>query len=259
MGDPAELRDVPAIALCATCGDASCPGHDLEASGERPIAKGRRALAWEDSETTPLRALWRTSMTTTADLDLWVRASTTPGGAVGPAFTFALAVELLAVAAICVPLALALAFAAYRLTTSWALAGSMIELCARIGAALVPLMIAIHVAWQWTISRGGARRGRAVGRAATLRAGLYACGWDLATGPLGVLAPLLRGRWAESRARWRGNSLLFRDATRKWLDQVHGVGEEAVRPVTRGAFAPMAALVLLALALVGWAFVSTFR
>jgi hypothetical protein len=259
MGDPAELRDVPAIALCATCGDASCPGHDLEASGERPIARARRALAWEDGETPPLRALWRTSMAATADLELWVRASTAPEAAVGPAFSFAIAVELLAVASICVPLAAALALAAWQLTTSWSLVGAVIELCARVAAAFVPLMIAIHVAWQWAIARGGDRRGRPAARTATLRAGLYACGWDLATGPLGVLAPLLRGRWSEARARLRGNSRLFRDATRKWLDAVHGVGEEAVRPVTRGAFVPMAVLVSLALALVGWAFSSTFR
>lgn len=257
MGDPAELRDVPAIALCATCGDASCPGHDLEASGERPIAR-RRAFSWEDGETPPLRALWRTSMASAADLDLWVRASAAPEGGVAPAFTFAVAAELLAVAALCVPVAFALAFVAFQLSTSWDLATQVVELVARIAAGFVPLMIVIHVVWQWSIARGGARHGRSAVRGAALRAGLYACGWDLATGPLGVLAPLLRGRFSEARARLAGNSQLFRAATRKWLEQIHGVGEEHLEPTLRAAMLPMVALVLVALGLVAWAFSATF-
>jgi hypothetical protein len=258
MGDPAELRDVPAIALCATCGDPACPGHDLEASGERPIARARRAFAWEDGETPPLRALWRTSMATTADLDLWVRASAAQGAGVAPAFTFAIAVELLAVASLCVPIAGGLALLAFQVSTSWALATRVIELVARIAAGFVPLMIVIHVVWQWSLSRGGARRGRTAVRTATLRAGLYACGWDLATGPLGVLAPLLRGRFGEARARLAGNSQIFRAAARKWLEQIHGAPEEALEPTLRGAILPMIVLLIAALGLVAWAFSATF-
>ncbi len=258
MGDPAELRDVPAIAICATCGDASCPGHDFEASGERPIPHGRRAFAWEDEGATPLRSLWRTSIASASDLDFWVRASTAPGAPVGPAFTFALAAELVAVTAVCAPLACALGCVAWQWTASGSLVGSVVGLAARIAAAFVPLMILIHVSWQWAIARAGARRGRPVTRAATLRAGLYACGWDVATGPLGVLAALLRGRFAEARARVRGNSTLFREATRCWLEQVHGVGEEGVGAARRATLLPMAALVVVALALVAWAFHSTF-
>jgi hypothetical protein len=252
----AELPDVPAIAVCATCGDPGCPGHDLhEVSGERPI---HRSFAWEDGETPALRALWRTAMASASDVDLWIRASTLDDAGVAPAFTFALAVEIAAVAATCVPLAIAASIATWSLTHDRWLATSMIALVARVGAVFVPVMIAVHVVYQAMIARGGARRGRAVAGAKVLRAGLFSCGWDLATGPLGVLAPAIVGRFAEARARWRGNSELFKRASDAWLSQVHGVEGAGAEAARRGTWPWLMALVLVAVALVGWAFVATF-
>ena len=252
--DPTELRDVPAVAVCATCGDPSCPGHDFERSGERPI---HRTLAWEDGVTPPLRALWRTSMATASNLDLWIRASTS-GDSAGPAFTFALACELLAVSATCVPLAIAGTLVAWHFTHSLAMVGTVLQLCARIAAIFVPLMLVIHVVHQTIIARAGGKLGKTVGRTAALRAGLYACGWDLATGPAGVLAPLFVGKLHEARSRIRGNSNLFREATAAWLRDVHGVEGARADQARRATVPWMAALVLVALALVAWAFAGSF-
>jgi len=253
--DP-ELRDVPAVAVCATCGDPSCPGHDFEQSGERPI---RRVLPWEDGLTPPARALWRTAMATASDLDLWIRASLGPAGeGVGPAFTFALACELVAVAATCVPLAVVGSIFAWKLTHNVMNVYHVIQVTGRVAAVFVPLMLVIHVVHQWVVSRSGARLGRSVARTATLRAGLYACGWDLATGPAGILAPLFLGKLREARKRMSGNSNLFRDATSAWLRDVHGVTGARAESVRRATLPYMAALVLVALLLVAWAFSSTF-
>lgn len=256
LRDPAELRDVPAVAVCAVCGDPSCPGHDFEQSGERPI---HRLLAWEDGETPPMRALWRTAIATASDLELWVRASRSTGNGVGPAFTFALACEMVAVAAVCAPLAAAFGGLAWAVTHNVAFVASVLSAWARIAVVFVPMMIVIHLVHQALIARFGGREGTPIARAATLRAGLYACGWDLATGPAGVIAPLLQLDVAAARARLNGNSTLYRDATVIWLRDVHGVdGDAHAKKAARSTTPWMALLVLVVLAGVGWSIAASF-
>lgn len=250
LKDPPELRDVPAIAVCAQCGDPTCPGHDFEQSGERPI---HRLLAWEDGETPPVRALWLTAIHSAENLELWVRASRSTGNGVGPAFTFALACELAAVAATCVPLALAGGLVAWVLTHDLSAVLSIMGLVGRIALVFVPTMMVIHLAHQWVIARVGARHGMSIGRASVVRAGLYACGWDLATGPAGVIGPLLRGDVEGARTRLRGNSTLYRDATAVWLRDVHGVEGDAIAAARRATIPWMIGLLLVACGGVAWA------
>jgi hypothetical protein len=252
LRDPGELRDVPAVAVCAHCGDPSCSGHDHEQSGERPV---HRLLAWEDGETPALAALWQTSISSVENLELWVRASRSTGNGIGPALAFALACELVAVAATCVPLALVAGFVAWRWTAELSSVFAVMGLVGRVAAVFVPTMMLIHLAHQWAVARVGTRYGVPAGRASILRAGLYACGWDLATGPAGVLAPMLRGDLAGARARLRGNSTLYRDATAVWLREVHGVEGEATAAARRATLPWMVALLLLACAGVGVAIV----
>lgn len=252
--EPHELRDVPAVAVCAQCGDPSCPGHDFEQSGERPI---HRLLPWEDGETPPLRSLWRTSMKSASDLELWVRASRATGNGVGPALTFALACELVAVAATCGPLALIGAGLAWYFTHDVHAVLTVLALTARIALVFVPTMIVIHLVHHWVISREGNRHGDAIGRPAVMRAGLYACGWDLATGPAGILAPIFAGDLGAARARFEGNSSLYRDATTIWLRDVHGLEGAITNKIRRATIPWMVGLLLLACAGVGWALVST--
>jgi hypothetical protein len=251
LRDPQELRDVPAVAVCAQCGDPECPGHDFERSGERPI---HRLLAWEDGETPPLRSLWRTAMATASDLELWVRASRSTGNGIGPALTFALACEVAAVVSTTVPLALVVGGAAWWLFRDASILGAIAATFGRIALVFVPMMIVIHLVHQTIIAKVGAQRGSGIPRAATVRAGLYACGWDLATGPAGVLAPLLRLDVAGARARMAGNSTLYRDATRIWLRDVHGVEEPAdIKAAQRATLPWMIALLVAVCAGVGWA------
>jgi hypothetical protein len=254
LRDQQELRDVPAIAVCAQCGDPSCPGHDFEQSGERPI---HRLLAWEDGETPPLRALWHTSMKSASDLELWVRASRSTGNGVGPAFTFALACEMVAVVATCGPLAVLGGSIAWYLTHDPRAVLTVLALAARIALVFVPMMIIIHLVHHWVIAREGNKLGDPIPRPAALRAGLYACGWDLATGPAGIIAPLLTGDVSAARARMQGNSSLYRDATTIWLRDVHGLEGPITNRVRRATIPWMVGLLLVACAGVGWALVST--
>ena len=252
--DPVELRDVPAVAVCATCGDPSCPGHDFEQSGERPV---RRHLPWEDGQTAPLRALWRTAMTSAGDLDLWVRASMHAEGGVGPAFTFALACECVAVAATCLPLAGLAALLAWSWTHSVHAVTTVLALSVRVAAVFIPVMIVIHGVHQAVLARAGARFGRSAPKGAALRAGFYACGWDLATGPAGVLASLFGGSLDGARKRARGNNTLYREASLEWLRNVHGLEGDAAERARRATTPWMAVLLFVTLVLTGWAFVSS--
>jgi hypothetical protein len=254
--EPGELRDVPAIAVCATCGDPSCPGHDFELSGERPI---HRTFAWEDGETPTFRALWRTAIASTTDLELWVRASTHNVGGIGPSFTFALACEAFAVFSTILPLALGGAVLAWMATHSASAILTVLAISARVGAVFVPMMIVIHVAYQWSLARAGDRLGAKASKGTALRAGLYACGWDLATGPAGVLASLFVGEWREARRRAQGNSTLFHSATRMWLHAVHGIDGARADGAARATRPWMILLVLVAVAATGWAFVTSLR
>lgn len=254
LRDPSELRDVPAIAVCAQCGDPSCPGHDFEQSGERPI---HRLLPWEDGETAPLKSLWRTAMKSASDLELWVRASRSTGNGIGPAFTFALACEMLAVAATCGPLAILGGTLAWYLTHDVHAVLTVLAVVARVSLVFVPTMLLIHVVHHWVIAREGSKVGDPISRTAAIRAGLYACGWDLATGPAGILAPIFVGDLGAARRRMQGNSSLYYDATTIWLRDVHGVEGEITKRVRRATVPWMVVLLLLACVSVGYVIVSS--
>ncbi len=245
-----DMPELPAVAVCAVCGDPSCPGHDFEQSGERPI---HRVLPWEDGETAPLRALWQTAMLTASDLGLWARAARGPapsGAGIAPAFAFALACELLAVAATTLPLTAVGAGLCFWLTHDLALTASVAGALVRAGLVFVPMMLIIHLVHHLVVAKVGGRAGaeqggRAFERVPAIRAGLFACGWDLATGPLGVLGPLVRGRFGEARARLRGNRDLYRTSTRVWLLEIHGIESAAVERAAHRATWPFMALLLV--------------
>jgi hypothetical protein len=109
------------------------------------------------------------------------------------------------------------------------------------------------------LARAGSRLGKQSSRIAAIRAGLYACGWDLATGPAGVLASLFGGELAEARKRVRGNQTLFREASAEWLRNVHDIEGKEADKARRSTTPWMAALLLATVALVGWAIVSSLR
>jgi hypothetical protein len=179
-----DLFDVPATVVCALCGDVECPGCANEVSRSGVVA----VVPWERPGATFGARLWATARASTFEADRFFESL--PDGPIAPALRFAIVCELLAssaIAACVIPAALLLAPEWLR-----ALLFERAGLLARatfVGVpALALLLVAAHAAHGWSLWFG-ARKLRAASRGPSraLRFGLYAAGWDLVIGPLGVV------------------------------------------------------------------------
>jgi len=217
-----ELSDVPAAVVCAVCGQPDCGGcvpmdDQTNASGVVAILPWERTgLGW------PTR-LWATArLMTLSHKEL---CSTLPEGGLAAPFTFALVAESIAA------LGLALCFAAFGLLAPDVAHVVMVDPELRgmatrglvVGLPLVTIvMVVLHVLHGVIIDRaaraaGSTKRGRGV------RFGLYACGWDLVTLPLGLFVLLFTdGPAAARRALSLAVSVPNR-AARAYLSGVHAL------------------------------------
>jgi hypothetical protein len=182
--------DVPAAVLCAVCGQADCQGCSAETEeGSGVVA----IVPWERPGTSTWARLWATANATTQGAETFFSAL--PDGRLAPALRFALLAELFAVCAMLLLVAPLGAMAlpnlaadvahdpATRLTTlRWLAAGV---------PAVAAWMVLAHAAHGLALDLGARRNGGRPQRGRALRFGLYACGWDLMTGPLGALVLLL--------------------------------------------------------------------
>lgn len=197
--EPPDIFDVPAAVLCARCGQPDCAGcedADLEGSGVVAI------VPWERPGATWVR-LWATARATTVGADSFFAAL--PDGPVRPAAGFAILAELLAVASMfvfLVPiLAIALPGLAAAIVTDPHLRGRALFWIIVAVPALSVWMAIAHAAHGFALDVGARRHGGRSQRRRALRFGLYACGWDLMSGPLGALAAaLVEGRKAAGAA-----------------------------------------------------------
>lgn len=184
-----DYYDVPAAVLCAVCGHADCDGcvtQDEDASGVIAI------VPWERGESKPWQRLWNTAHAATQGAESFFAAL--PPGPLGPALRFALIAESLAVfsmAAMFLGLA-ALLFPAL----AWAVlldAGLRSEVGHWLAVALPGVtlwMVGVHAVHGLAIDSGARRQGAISLRRRALRFGLYACGWDLMTSPIGGIVTL---------------------------------------------------------------------
>ena len=217
-----ELSDVPAAVVCAVCGQPDCGGcvpmdDQTNASGVVAILPWERTgLGW------PTR-LWATArLMTLSHKEL---CSTLPEGGLAAPFTFALVAESIAA------LGLALCFAAFGLLAPDVAHVVLVDAELRgmairglvVGLPLVAVvMVVLHVLHGVIIDRaaraaGSTKRGRGV------RFGLYACGWDLVTLPLGLFVLLFTdGPTAVRRAMGLAVSVPNR-AARAYLSGVHAL------------------------------------
>jgi hypothetical protein len=243
--DPNDSFDVPAAVLCAFCGQADCQGCcavDDQESGVVAI------VPWERPGAGTWSRMWSTASASTLGAETFFAAL--PDGELNPAVRFAVLAELLAVASmitLLVPLA------------AIALPGLTLELVSNPGmrmAALrwislgVPLlaawMVVAHATHGAALDVGARRHGGRPQRRRALRFGLYACGWDLMTGPLGALMTLLSpgGRRAVGDLLSAATTAPRRSSM-ALLRGVYALGDEDARRANRTGIAAAALLSLL--------------
>lgn len=217
--EPPDIFDVPAAVLCARCGQPDCAGcedpSDLEGSGVVAI------VPWERPGTTWQR-LWSTARATTVGADTFFAAL--PDGPVRRAASFAILAELLAVSSMVILLVPIIAIALPGLAA--AILGDPHLRARAIFWTLVTVpalslwMTIAHAAHGVALDVGARRQGGRSQRRRAIRFGLYACGWDLMSGPLGALAAAFsEGRKAAGAAL----SASMRVPTRATIALLQGV------------------------------------
>lgn len=223
----ADVFDVPAAVLCAICGQADCSGctpADETASGVVAI------VPWERPGAGVWSRLWATSLATTQGAEAFFGAI--PDGPLPSAMRFAVLCEVLAVASMVAAL---LPFAALALPNlaMQVIADPMMRQRALqwfvIGVPTLALwMVIAHASHGAALDAGARKVGGRPQRRRALRYGLYACGWDLMTGPLGALWMLFsRGVKATSEVMALAMTVPGK-ASRALLSGVYGLPEEDV-------------------------------
>lgn len=188
--DDAEL-EVPAAILCATCGRADCAGC-APSLADTDAGSGIVAIIpWERPGSVWSRLFATASATTRGAAPFF---GALPDGPVGPALRFAVLAELCAVGSVFAALTPAVALALPRFSA--ALLADPARRAAIFGwlVVLVPAlalwMVGAHVVHGWFLGRGAERAGGRPVRRRGLRFGLYACGWDLMSAPMGFVVTL---------------------------------------------------------------------
>jgi len=244
-----DLIDVPATVVCAACGDPDCVGCAVEeATNQSGVVA---IIPWERPGVGVWRRLWQTSVLATLHARSFF--GSIPDGDLSTAFAFALVCEALAVSG------LALGFALIALICLPSLPSLLLEdeqirggvlrgLCFGtfvLVAAMVGLHAAHGVALDFAARRFG---GRSSGRG--LRFGLYACGWDLITLPLGLLTMALTSGVGEARRAAPLGLTAPLQAAEAYLTGHHGLSSDSARLAARRA-AFFTALSLITALLVG--------
>lgn len=244
--EPPDIFDVPAAVLCARCGQPDCAGcEDAMDEGSGVVA----IIPWERSGTTWQR-LWATARATTFNADLFFSAL--PDGPVRPAAGFAVLAELLAVTSMFVLLvpviALALPGLAAAVVSDPHVRGRALFWTAVAIPCLATWMVVAHAAHGVALDVGARRQGARSQRRRALRFGLYACGWDLMSGPIGAIASAFsEGRKAAGAALSASMHVPGR-ATTALLQGVYSLSPAtALRARKWGTWAALAATIASAL------------
>jgi hypothetical protein len=245
----ADAFDVPAAVLCAICGQADCAGctpADEHASGVMAI------VPWERPGGGAWSRLWATAVATTQGADTFFAAM--PEGALHPAVRFAILAEVLAVGSMVVALlpfvALALPSLALQIIADPAMRLRALEWFLVGVPALAAWMVVAHAGHGVALDVGARKQGGRPQRKRAIRFGLYACGWDLMTGPLGGLW-MLGARGAKAAVEVLGLSMRVPGkASDALLKGVYGLPEDAAARARRtGTFVAIAQAVVSALGL----------
>ncbi len=222
-----EIDDVPAAVVCAHCGSATCVGQCLEEDDPTHSSRVLAIVPWERPGNGWWGRLWSTARLTTVHHAVFF--GSLPSGDLAAAARFAVITELLAVTTHFAFGGCLLALLLPRTTSSVVGDPQLLSLVARVVCGSIPalamLMVFLHavhgLALDWSAARWGGRQRLG------LRFGLYSCGWDLVTLPLGLLAlAITAGPGTALRAAPLGITLPTR-AARSYLRGVQGLDEPA--------------------------------
>lgn len=242
-----ELLEVPAAVVCATCGLPEC---NCEADRPSAFSGVVQIVPWERPGGTLLSRLWGTAKLCTLSPEAFFSALP-PGGALAP-LSFALLAEALAAVGLCLTLGAVALFVLPALGPTIAENAALQSGVARAVAWGVPglalLMVLVHAAHGVALDAAARREGsRQPGRG--LRFGLYGCGWDLVTLPIGLLLlTLTDGPLSALRHSARGLTAP-NSAALAYLGHVHRLERATALRASRRAvgivFVPLVALVVL--------------
>jgi len=246
-----ELSDVPAAVVCASCGEPDCPG--CLALDESTHASGVVAIVpWERPGLSVLSRLWATArLATLSPREMF---SGLPDGDLRAPLTFGILAEALAVAGLA-PLLFGLTLIAPDMVQvalrDPAVRDLLLRACSIAGPALALLMVVLHVIHGLMIDRA-ARRAGSRKRGRGLRFGLYSCGWDLVTLPLGLFVVALSDGPAAAGRALAAALTTPALATRAYLGGFHALEPQRARAAARHAGRMTAALGCLSLVALAW-------
>jgi len=240
-----DFSEVPAAVVCATCG---LPEFNCEMDRPSAFSGVVAIVPWERPGGTVMSRLWATAKLGTLSPAPFFSALP-PGGVVAP-LVFAVLSETLSALGLCMTLGtlglLIVPALGAELLRDVALQGLVVRGIAG-GVPLLSLaMILLHAAHGVALDASARREGsHQTGRG--LRFGLYACGWDLVTLPLGLLVlTLTDGPVTALRHSARGLTAP-NSAALAYLVHVHHFEPDVAARVSRRAvgivFVPMVLLV----------------
>ena len=246
-----ELVDVPAAVVCASCGDPDCPG----CVGQEEHTQGSGVVAivpWERPGLAFSSRLWTTSQLATRSCKAFFGAL--PDGELLSALRFAIACEVFAVLGLVVAAAPIVLLVAPWLGTVLIEDAGLRDLALRAFFCGVPgvalAMVFVHAVHGWGLDVGARRQGARPRKGRGLRFGLYACGWDLVTLPLGLLVVALTDGPRAALSTAPLGVTAPRHSSRAYLQGIHHLDPKQARDASRFAVL-LATGVVVAAALLG--------
>jgi hypothetical protein len=245
-----ELSEVPAAVVCATCGLPECNCElDRPSSFSGVVA----IVPWERPGGTLLSRLWATAKLATLSPEQFFSALP-PGGLTAP-LGFGVLAEALAAVGLCATFGalslVVLPSIGAELVANPALRSLLLRVFGWGVPGLTLAMVLLHAAHGVALDAAARREGsRQSGRG--LRFGLYACGWDLVTLPLGLLVLMLTdGPLSALRHSARGLTAP-NSAAVAYAQHVHrferDVAVRAARRAVTLVFVPVVALIVVGFA-----------
>jgi hypothetical protein len=231
-----EDEAVPPVSVCVRCGLAACGGCT-----PAPAPDSSR-LPWEDSPRHWIERLWQTALSSSTEPERVFGGLTV--GRISPALAFAVLAETLALGSLLLLGSAALWLVAPELVRQIMHHPGAIGACLGLLVGSVLLMLLLHALWGISLDVGAGFGHGPIDVRQGARFGLYACGWDLMTSPLGLVLSLVAAGPLCGFAPVGAAARAARPAQRAYLEACRGYGADARRRAVRLAVIVVGMVVL---------------